>query len=160
MAQEPERGTEGAGGPTYAQGPLSEMQPHLGFASPPVRPTKDVRNPSPPVAPVADPHRATSPTDPRLRRSASPRRGRASLATVLSIAATLFGIPFTARPALASTVLGEAVGGGFQNVVAIDPHGTGVVISGADVAGFQVGWGNGRRFSPKNAAATMEGDLD
>ncbi|TMK77981.1 MAG: hypothetical protein E6G47_10420 [Actinobacteria bacterium] len=79
---------------------------------------------------------------------------------MLSIAATLFGIPFTARPALASTVLGGAVGGGFQNVVAIDPHGTGVVISGADVAGFQVGWGNGRRFSPKNAAATMEGDLD
>ncbi len=44
-------------------------------------------------------------------------------------------------------------------MVAVDPHGTGVVISGADVGGFQVGSSNGTSFAPRNAGATMEGDL-
>src|SRR5262245_40171617 len=72
---------------------------------------------------------------------------------------SLVAVVGTAHPALATTLPGGIFGGGLQNVVAVDPHGTGVVISGADVGGFQVGSGNGTSFSPRNGGAGFEGDL-
>jgi hypothetical protein len=72
---------------------------------------------------------------------------------------TVVMVTFSAAPAAASSSSGGIDGGGFQNVVAVDPHGSGIVISGADVSGFQVGSGNGTRFSPRNQAATQSGDL-
>jgi hypothetical protein len=83
------------------------------------------------------------------------------LLTVL-LSAPLFTVTFAAlyaHPASAATSSGGIDGGGFQNVVAVDPHGTGIVISGADVSGFQVGSNNGTSFSPRNKAATTSGDL-
>lgn len=64
-----------------------------------------------------------------------------------------------APPAAAATESSDVDGGGFQNTVAVDPHGTGIVISGADIAGFQVGSANGATFAPRNAAAGGPGDL-
>ena len=85
----------------------------------------------------------------------------ASMTVVTAIVAmTLIGV----APAHAAITPTKAYpsgldGGGEQNTVARNPNSTGVVISGADVAGFQRGTGNGTLFYPRNAGATSSADL-
>src|SRR5947209_7378681 len=50
-------------------------------------------------------------------------------------------------------------GGGFENVVAVDPSGSGLLLAGGDVSGFQRSTDWGSHWQTANGGITMQNEL-
>jgi photosystem II stability/assembly factor-like uncharacterized protein len=86
------------------------------------------------------------------------RLGSVTPTAMLTLAAIVGMGLFPIQSADAATASGFE-GGGFTNVVAVDPRATGIVIAGADLGGFQVGTGYGSSFASRNAGAQYLPDM-
>lgn len=80
------------------------------------------------------------------------RRPTLLIVSACTLFASLIGLGPTAEataPALAFSATGYE-GGGFQNVLAVDPAGSGLMLSGADVSGFHRSLDWGRTWTTSN----------
>ena len=100
----------------------------------------------------------------RRRRAGSPAGG-GILAVVLAVVASAAGAALAAAGTTGGAVTGPAgfepsgvEGGGFVNVVAVDPRRTGVVVAGGDVSGLHrsTDWGRSWSVADTGLATTAE----